>query len=37
MKLPNVRETIFSLKSYLSAIMALYLRTASACRARSGP
>jgi len=24
-KLPNVRETIFSLKSYLSAIMALYL------------
>ena len=25
MKLPNVRETIFSLKSYLSAIMALYL------------
>ena len=25
MKLPNVRETIFSLKSYISAIMALYL------------
>lgn len=25
MKLPNVRETLFSLKSYLSAIMALYL------------
>ncbi|WP_315131741.1 FUSC family protein [Achromobacter marplatensis] len=25
MKLPNVRETVFSLKSYLSAIMALYL------------
>ncbi|HEY9271804.1 FUSC family protein, partial [Achromobacter sp.] len=25
MKLPNVRESIFSLKSYLSAIMALYL------------
>ncbi|MGE8656495.1 MAG: FUSC family protein [Achromobacter sp.] len=25
MTLPNVRETIFSLKSYLSAIMALYL------------
>lgn len=25
MKLPNARETIFSLKSYLSAIMALYL------------
>ncbi|QVQ27890.1 FUSC family protein [Achromobacter deleyi] len=25
MKLPNIRETIFSLKSYLSAIMALYL------------
>jgi uncharacterized membrane protein YccC len=24
-KLPNVRETVFSLKSYLSAIMALYL------------
>jgi uncharacterized membrane protein YccC len=24
-KLPNVRETLFSLKSYLSAIMALYL------------
>ncbi|CAB3626008.1 FUSC family protein [Achromobacter pestifer] len=25
MKLPNVRESLFSLKSYLSAIMALYL------------